>query len=184
MGRHPYLGGVVMRTPLLLVVVLIALAVQPTVVQTPQWPEYTQEQRWSRAALMSTLGAVSALAYAKARGTSLEQFGRWWGDMFAPSWGEPGSYGPFEVMRGMRRNFLCYPDMEVEILSQSESAVSARLNRPWVAHFDDQRALYGVSLEEFDTLQSMFMRRVADYHGLAFEERREGERLIVTFSRR
>jgi hypothetical protein len=84
----------------------------------------------------------------------------------------------------MRRNFLSWPGMEVEVLSQTETSVTARVNRPWIAYFGDTGTWYGVTLEEFERLNSMFMGRIANYHGLAFEERRDGERLVLTFSRR
>jgi hypothetical protein len=173
-----------MLRPVLLVLAVATLVAQPSAAQTPQWPDYTEEQRWNRMAQMGTLGVVAAMAYAKERGASLEESGRWWGDLFAPSWGQPGSYGPLEVMRGMRRNFLSWPGMEVEVLSQTETSVTARVNRPWIAYFGDTGTWYGVTLEEFERLNSMFMGRIANYHGLAFEERRDGERLVLTFSRR
>jgi hypothetical protein len=173
-----------MFKPALLTLVVATLVAQPAVAQTPQWPDYTQEQRWSRMAQLGTLGVVAAMAYAKEQGASLEEFGRWWGDLFAPSWGQAGTYGPVEVMRGMRRNFLSWPTMEVEVLSQTETSVTARVNRPWAAYFGDSGSWYGVSLEEYERVNSMFMRRIADYHGLTFEERRDGDGLVLTFSRR
>lgn len=152
--------------------------------QDASWADYTDEQRWSRMGTLGTLGTVAAIAYAKSQGTPLDSFGRWWGDLFAPSWGAPGSYTPAGVMRGMRRNFLAWPGMEAEILSESDESVSARFTRPWVAYFGDDRTWYGVTLDEFERLNSMFMERIAEYHELAFEERRDGERWIVTFARR
>jgi hypothetical protein len=83
-----------MLRPVPLVLAVATLVAQPSAAQTPQWPDYTEEQRWNRMAQMGTLGVVAAMAYAKERGASLEEFGRWWGDLFAPSWGQPGSYGP------------------------------------------------------------------------------------------
>jgi hypothetical protein len=105
-------------------------------------------------------------------------------DLFVPSWGQPGSYGPFEVMRGMRRNFMSWPGTEIEVLNQTETAVTARMNRPWTPYFGAAGTWYGITLEEFERVNSMFMQRVADHHGLAFEERRDGESWVLTFSRR
>jgi hypothetical protein len=154
-----------------------------TAQETP-WPEYTDAQRWSRMGTLGTLGSVAAMAYAKSQGATLDEFGKWWGDLFAPSWGEPGSYAPLQVMRGMRRNFLAWPGVEVEILNESDASVTARVTRPWVAYFGDDQTWYGVTLDEYERLNSMFMRRIAEYHGLAFRERRDGERLVITFARR
>lgn len=167
-----------------LALLLAAFLPQVSQAQAQEWPDYTESQRWERMARLGTLGVVATLAYAKTQGTSLEEFGRWWGDLFAPSWGQPGSYGPFEVMRGMRRNFLSWPDMQFEILSQTETSVSARINRPWTAYFGEDETWYGVTLSEYETLNSMFTKRIAEYHGLVLTEQRDGEYLVMTFSRR
>jgi hypothetical protein len=173
-----------MRTLALLALTVATLGAESSLAQTtPQWPEYTNQQRWDRMGSLGTLGTVAALAYAKSSGTTVAEFGRWWGDLFAPSWGQPGTYGPVEVMRGMRRNLLSWPGAEFEILSQTERAVSGRVNRHWAAYFGDTGTWYGVTLEEFERLNSMFMRRIAEYHGLRYEERREGEHLVLTYSR-
>lgn len=171
----------------ILAIVTLALAMllpRPCAAQTTEWPDYTPEQRWNRMAQMGVLGVVSAIAYAKAQNADIEEFGKWWGDLFAPSWGQPGTSGPFEVMRGMRRNFLINPAAEFEILAQTENSVSARFNRPYVTYFGESGTWYGVTLEEYERLNSMFFQRIAEYHGLAFDERREGERWVITFSRR
>jgi hypothetical protein len=176
----------IMHKAVLLAVAAVVLVAAPSAAQTldPPWPDFTEEQRWERMGVLGTLGTVAAMAYAKDQGTTVEEFGRWWGDLFAPSWGQPGAYGPFEVMRGMRRNFLAWPGLEFEILSEGESAVSARVNRPWAAYFGESGTWYGVTLDEFETLNSTFMRRIGEYHGLAFEESRDGDRMVVTYSRR
>lgn len=152
--------------------------------QQAAWPEYSDEQRWSRLGVLSTVGTVAAIAYATQHGATIESFGRWWGDLFAPGWGQPGSYGPLQVMRGMRRNLLAWPGSEFEILSQDENSVTARANRPWVAYFGDDRLWYGVTVDEFERLNAIFMRRIAEYHGLEFREQRDGDWWVLTFARR
>jgi hypothetical protein len=49
--------------------------------------------------------------------------------------------------------------------------------------FGDDEVLYGVSLEEFEQINSMLYRGIAEYHGLVAEERREGDDVVVTFRR-
>lgn len=173
-----------MRRLALVTLAVAALLPRPSAAQTTEWPEYSAEQRWSRMGRLGTLGVVAAIAYAKAQNTDLEEFGKWWGDLFAPSWGQPESYTPAQVVMGMRRNFLAWPDGTFEILGETETAVTARFNRPWTAYFGESGTWYGVSLEEYERINSMFYRRIADYHGLAYEERREGDSWVITYSRR
>lgn len=164
---------------------LIALPALPTEALSQEtWPDYTQDQQWDRMTRLGSLGTVAAMAYAKSQGADLEEFGKWWGDLFAPGWGQPGAYGPVQAMRGMRRNFLAWKGMTFEILSESDAAVSARFTRPWVAYFGDNGTWYGVTLEEYEHLNFQFMERIAEYHGLSFEEHRDGEGVVITFARR
>lgn len=152
--------------------------------QQATWPEYTVEQRWSRMGLLGSLGMVAAIAYARQNGASIEEFGRWWGDLFAPTWGQAGSYTPFQVMRGMHRNFMSWPDTEFEIVRQDENSVTARMNRPWVPYFGADETWYGVRLTEFERVNTLFMQAIARYHGLEFRERRDGDWWVLTFARR
>jgi hypothetical protein len=171
-----------MRSLLLLLALLIA---GPAMAQeTPVFPDYTPEQRWQRASALGMVAMAAAVRHAKDTGQSVEQFGDWWVDLFDDSWGEPGSYGPAEVLRGMRRNWLSFYGGQVEVVEASDDVATGRFNRaPMTAVFGDDRLLYGISLEEFEQINSMFYRGIAEYHGLVAEERREGDDVVVTFRR-
>lgn len=171
-----------MRTFLALVVLLsfpaTALAQERT-----EFPDYTDQQLWARASLLGVISITASIRHAKDTGQSVEEFAHWWADLFDDGWGEPGSGTPVSVMRGMRRNWLTFPDARVEIMEASDDKAVARVNRPYAGAFGDNGMLYGVSLAEFEQVFSIFNHDVAEYLGLRYEERREGDDLIWTFMR-
>lgn len=170
---------------IILVVFAMLLPTSAFAQDTSTFPDYTQEQRWARASQLGMVAMAAAVRHAKDMGQSIDEFGVWWGDLFDDSWGEPGSYSPVQVLRGMRRNWLSFYGGEVEIIAASDQAAGGRFNRaPLTRAFGDDGVLYGVTLEEFDRINTLFYEAIANYHGLAFEERREGDDTVLTFRQR
>ena len=146
-------------------------------------PTYTPEERWERASRLYTVSAAAGLAYAKSRGISPKEYGEFISKLMESSWGEPGS-GSVNIIRGVRRNLLIWPEAEFEVTNSSETSVSARINRPWVKHFGEDKTLYGVSLDEYEEVSSVFNRGLAEYLGLQYEDEIEGDWLSMTFTQK
>jgi len=62
------------------------------------------------------------------------------------------------------------PNAEFEIVEQSEASVTVRVNRPWAGYFGDDETWYGVTLEEYEMANQVFITRLTKYLGLAYEE--------------
>lgn len=155
----------------ILLIALSVFSVAPPVIGQAQEIElasYTPEQRWERAASQFTVSGVSAIAYAKSMGQSVEEYAKTVADLFAPGWGEPGS-GTLAIVRGMHRNFSLWPNSEFELVEQSDTSVTARSNRPWAQYFGEDKMWYGVSLEDFETTFHVFNASVAEHLGLGYE---------------
>ena len=165
-----------------LAVLLLAAIPTTTLAQEIEAPSYTPEQRWERAATFATLGTVSAIAYVKSSGQSLDEYYEAMADLFVPGWGEPGT-ASLGIMVGFLRNFAAWPDCEYEIVEQSEDYVTARLNRPWTKYFGEDQTWYGVTLQEYEAFTEFFNLRLAEYKGLGYEQWTEGEWMYVKFSR-
>ena len=145
-------------------------------------PTYTTEQRWERASSQLTVILVAGIAYAKSIGQSPEEYGEFLGNLFAPGWGEPGS-GSVKIIRGVRRNYLMWPEAEFEITESTELSVTARTNRPWAKYFGEDHTWYGVTLDEFDACLHVFNRQLAEYLGLQYQEQIKDGWLYITFSK-
>lgn len=150
---------------------------------TPELGDYTVEQRWERASNQLTLSWVAAIAYAKSMGQSVEEYSNFLADMFVPSWGEAGS-GSVNIIRGVHRNFMMWPDTEFELVDATGTSVTARMNRPWSAYFGEDRTWYGITQDEFERSFQIFQERVADHLGLEYSDRTEGDWFYMTFTER
>jgi hypothetical protein len=142
---------------------------------------YTPEQRWERAASQFAVSGVAALAFAKSMGQTVEEYAGTVADLFAPGWGEPGS-GSLSIVRGMHRNFSLFPNAEFEIVEQSGESVTARVNRPWAGYFGEDETWYGVTLEEYEESNQIFLSRLCEYLGLGYEEWTEDGWVYLKFS--
>ncbi len=107
-------------------------------------PELTDDENWKRAQFQ-TLSFVSvSAAYAEEHGDGIEEYRRWIGKQFAPSWGEEGSGTPAELIRGWYRNTAAWQGLEFEVLEATDGMVKARSNRPWASYFDEED-LFGLT---------------------------------------
>ena len=149
----------------------------------PELGEYTVEQRWGRAGSQMTLSWVAAIAYAKSIGQSVEEYSNFCVEMFSPSWGGAGS-GSVNIIRGMHRNFMMWPDTEFELVDASATSVTAKVNRPWSSYFGEDRRWYGVTQEEFERMFQIFNEGIANHLGLDYSDRTEGDWLFMTFTER
>lgn len=171
-----------MRCTLLLVLALMV----PTALtaQQPDLPHYTPDQRWDRISSLANSSIVASIRYAKEMGQSVEEFGEWWADLFDDSWGEPGSYGPAQVMRGMRRNWLSFHSGKVEVLELTDDMARARFNRAsYLEYFGEDGVSYGVTVDEYEMVFDIFNRRIADYHGLVYEGQIDDDGWVMSFRR-
>ena len=158
-----------MKKALGALLVLSLLAPLTIQAQAVELATYTPEQRWERAASQFAVSGVAAIAYAKSMGQTVEEYAGAVADLFAPGWGEPDS-GSLTIVRGMHRNFSLFPNAEFEIVEQSEESVTARVNRPWAGYFGEDETWYGVTLEEYEKSNQVFLSRLCEYLGLGYEE--------------
>lgn len=172
-----------MRSTLLILILALLTPLGLTAQEAPELADYTDDQRWERSSTLSVVMIASWIGYAKEQGQSVDAFADWWTDRFASTWGEPGSYGPAEVFRGMRRNWLAFKGGTVEVLEFSDSVASGRFNRPYRSVFGDDGALLGATVDDFETVFATFNEGLADRHGLELEQEIGEDGWMMTFRR-
>lgn len=166
--------------PLATLAVALCLSA-PIKAQEVELATYTAEQLWERSAVLSAVGSVAAIGFAKSQGVSPEAYGGYLAELFAPGWGEPGT-GTLNIVRGMARNMTADPQCKAEIVEQSASSITMRINRCWVRFFGEYGEWYGVTLEEYDTVWEVFTSGLAEYLGLGYGQRVEGDSSYLTFT--
>jgi hypothetical protein len=153
----------------------------PLEAQEIELATYNPEQLWARSAWLGVMGSVTAIAFAKSHDVSPQEYGAYLADVYAPGWGQPGT-GTLSIARGMSRNFLTDPNCRTEIVEQSQSEITMRVNRCWARYFGEDEEVYGVTLQEYDSVWEAFTTHLAEYLGLGYSLRVEEEFAYLTFT--
>ena len=63
------------------------------------------------------------------------------------------------------RNHTLWPELEFEVLSETEEEIRFRTNMPWARFFGEERTRYGVSLEDYTTVLGIMHEGIAESVG-------------------
>jgi hypothetical protein len=124
------------------------------------------------------------VTYAKSRGESVDELGQFLGKLYAPTWNREVAGQPMRVLRGFAGNWMSWRDAKVEVIESSDSSVTARVNRAYLKHFGDDGKTYECSVEEYEHAFELAHKGIADYLDLIYEQRRDGDSLVVTLSKK
>ena len=167
----------------LTLILLIEIAhSQPQKTQKKDLVQLTVEQQWKRSIWLFDSIQIAAISHAKSLGQSAEDYGKFVGELFAPSW--EGVTSPWGMIRGMHRNYQLWPDFEMEIIQESDNAVKARFNRPYIIRFGDDGTVYDVSLSEYEKIFKVFHQTVASHLGFDYKQNLDGDWNVITISRK
>ncbi|MDH3458496.1 MAG: hypothetical protein OER90_16760 [Gemmatimonadota bacterium] len=173
-----------MRRPSILATALVAVTLcGPLRAQQTDLPNRTLEQRFLRGSYLSVSTWVASIAYAKSMGQTPEDFGRWVGKLYAPSWSGLRGQGPQAVVRGMHRNFTTYDGAVMEIVEASESSITVRANRPYIGfYFGDDLQSRGVTVEEYEQVFQVMNEEICQYLELTCKQRVEEGWVVTTIA--
>jgi hypothetical protein len=146
-------------------------------------PQLTLEQKWRTAESNLIYFVVSGIAYAKSRGESPEDFGTFAGDVAAPSWKEAKGKGPQALVEGISWNKQQFHNFQMQILSESETAVEARMKGFGEDAVRERREPL-VSEDDYIRFFERKWEAIADYLELEYRQRSEGEWIVFMVSAR
>jgi hypothetical protein len=119
------------------------------------------------------------IAYAKSLGKTVEELINYVGN--AHDWEEMRGKGVVPPVRFLYFLIMNYKNGEFEILSQSDSSIQMRFNRPYARFFANDPML-GVSVEEFESFLWDHIAIMARRIDLNFIYQVEGETITATLS--
>lgn len=147
-------------------------------------PAYTDLQRWNRENFLTVNFFASSIAYAKARGQTVDDLARFLGDRYAPGWGPANSGVAVRVARGILLNVAAMPGTEATLVGGTDTSATVRFRRSHVALFGADGVLSGVTLAEYDRLLTLLNEHIASYLGLRYSERMDGDWATITVTGR
>jgi hypothetical protein len=141
-------------------------------------PQRTDQERWNRASHSANLGGVMVIALGKAKGMTIEEIGAWLGKQYAPGWSKGMSLQAF--FNACHRNFMTNPTGIMEATAATENELTWRANRPYLPSFGDKGIWYGVTLQEYEKVNMIVGKAIADWIGLEIEDKIDGMWWITT----
>jgi len=147
--------------------------------QRIELPQLTLEEKWGKAESNLIYFIVCGITYAKSKGESTEDFGTHAGNIAAPSWKKGKGKGPAYLVRGISRNKQQFKNFQMEILSETETTIKARMKGFGNKYFI-KRPDRGVSEDEYIRFFEKKWVAIADYLGLEYKQKVEGDWIIFT----
>lgn len=162
-------------TRLLLILTVLGLMGQPLRAQEIDLTDTrTPEQKWRRMIYMTNFMVTGLVDMGQSLGKTPEEIGEWLGEYSARSWGGPGS---ITLPRFVRQTFLnhnLWPELEFEILSETEGEIRFRTNMPWAGFFGEDRMRYGVNMDDYSAVMAIMHEGIAESVGFNMTYKVEG----------
>jgi len=144
-------------------------------------PELTTEQKMNRFMVNYNLMVFSALNYAMMHGQSIEEAGRYLGEVAANTW--HANVTPEFYVVAMNRNWQIF-DVRTEVLEIGDGYVKARRDRLQASDEWEERhqEMYGHGLSDYKTFLRNLEIGMASELGLEISHRVEDEHVVFTIS--
>ena len=149
--------------------------------QKIELPELYLEQKLDRTVTNLAAFITSSIAYTKSMGKTAEDYGKFIGETFTPSWEGAKGKGISPFIQGMYRNLQPDKNFRMEILSESKTSVEGRMNRYGEATVKAY-ARTGVTNEEVDACFGKVWETIANYLGLEYKQKAEGDWIVFTIT--
>jgi len=145
--------------------------------QKIELPQLTLEQKWGRSVMNLTVMNIASIAYAKSKGETPGDMGKFVGELVSPSWEGVKGMKPF--IRAMYRNWQMFKNFQMEILSESETSFIAKI-KGFGEGFVKAQENYGVTVEEYLQFFEQIGAAISKSIGLEYKQKVEGDWVIIT----
>jgi hypothetical protein len=155
-----------------------ALARDSTYVKI-QLKDATVEQKERYAVWRTDYYICTGIAYAKSVGQTVDDFAVFVAGKHNLGNGDNGLP---PVVKLFHFVFESYPNGQFDIISETDSVVTMKSNRPYSASFNEGPVL-GVTLDEFERFLYQHIRIMASNIGIDFAYHNEGDSMIFTLAK-
>lgn len=140
-------------------------------------PQLTLEDKWETAQSNLIYFIVCGIAYAKAKGDSPEDYGTFAGQV--ANWDEAKGKGPLALVQGISSNKQQFRNFQMEILSQSRTAIRARMRR-FGEDAIRKRKGSEVTVDDYLRFFEKKWQAIAEGLGLHYQQETEGDWVVFT----
>jgi hypothetical protein len=166
-------------TILVVFVLSFSIFAQEKEKQSIELPQLYLEQKLDRSVTNTTARDIVGIAYAKSMGKTPEDYGKFMGERTAFFWADIKGKGPGPFVQYWYRFLQTDRSSKMEILSVSKTSVKAKMTVYGVTHIKAFADL-GVTVEEYASYLGKFSEMLADYVGLEYKQKLEGDWIVFT----
>ena len=165
---------------ILITAILICIVLVSTSAQTIDYPEYTIEERWERAAMLYSVSNALFVRQEMEAGKTVEEIGQTIATILGPGWS--GVTTTAMMARAMHRNWLIWPEAEFVVDENPDGSVTIQANRPYKELFGKSGILYDVKLQDADIVWYFFYKNIAKQQGMEYYQSEEDGWLMIKIS--
>ena len=137
------------------------------------------EEKLSYSVQRIDVNICNGIAYAKSLGKTVEDYAEHVGTKDNLTGSNDTSIE--KAVKSIHFVITCYPKGEFEILSESDSSVEMRWNKPYSDYFK-REAIHGVTIDEFETYLYRYVEIMAKKIGYNFDCTIKNDHVIATLS--
>ena len=145
-----------------------------------QLKDATVEQKERYAVWRTDYYICTGIAYAKSLGQTVDDFAEFVAGKHNLGSGDQGLAQIVELFHFVLES---YPNSQFDIISESDSLVKMKSNRPYAAYFRSG-PIFGVTLEEFERFLYQHILIMADKIGFNFDYHLEGDSMILNLAKK
>jgi len=118
-------------------------------------------------------------------GKTPEEYGRFVGELFAPSWEDTREKkpGPEYFAKFYYSHMSAYPDFEMDVLEVDSDSVRFKHNRPYRSYFENED-MFGVTIDEYEAFMKASNEPISGYLNMNIELELDGDWMVVTMTRK
>ncbi len=149
--------------------------------QVVKLPQLTVEQKWETAEGNLVYFVISGISYAKSKGETPEDFGKWAGLVGCPYWQSMDSMSPAKFVQQISANKQQFKGFQMEILEAKKSYVKGRMK----GYGNDLVTMYnmgGVTEDDYTRFFNKKWETIAHCVGFDYRQEKKGEWVYFTVS--
>jgi hypothetical protein len=172
------------NVPIIMVVFFISVNLFAQEKEEPniELPQLNIEQKLDRSVRNTTFRDIVGIAYAKSMGKTPEDYGKFIGELTSYLWSDIKGKGPVPFVQYWYRFLQTDRYSKMVILCTSKTSVKAKMNVYGENNINTFTAM-GVSVEEYANYYGKYSEILADYLGLEYKQKLEGDWIVFTVTR-
>ena len=122
---------------------------------------------------------IAGISYVKSQGKPVTDFGKYLGELFAPSWEEAKGRGAWGFVEGICKNWQIFRGFNIQLQYASKTTIEAKIKGIGESSLETWTEA-GVMKEDYFHFYEQLMVTITDYLGLEYKQEVEEDWICFT----